>query len=52
MEEIYWYQGHALAAEGDYLGARQAYQNALEVNPNFYLAQQSLDWLNATFFGG
>lgn len=52
VEEIFWYQGHALAAEGDYLGARQAYQNALEVNPNFYLAQQSLDWLNATFFGG
>jgi tetratricopeptide (TPR) repeat protein len=52
VEEIFWYQGHALAATGDYVGAQAAYENALAVNPNFEQAQQSLDWLNATFFGG
>jgi hypothetical protein len=52
VEEIFWYQGHALVSEGDYTGARTAYENALDVNPNFEQAQQSLDWLNATFFSG
>jgi tetratricopeptide (TPR) repeat protein len=52
VEEIFWYQGHALAAQGDLVAARTAYQNALEVNPNFFQAQQSLDWLEATLSGG
>ncbi|HSM55294.1 MAG TPA: C39 family peptidase, partial [Candidatus Sulfomarinibacteraceae bacterium] len=46
VEEIHWYRGHALATQGDLIGARDAYAEALEVNPNFYPAQQSLDWVN------
>lgn len=47
VEEIFWYQGHALATQGDLLAARDAYSQALEVNSNFYPAQQSLDWVNS-----
>ena len=47
VEETYWYKGHALAAMGDIIGARQAYQSALAVNENFYPAQISLDWINS-----
>ncbi|MFQ5436630.1 MAG: C39 family peptidase [Anaerolineae bacterium] len=47
VEETYWYKGHALAALGDRIGARQAYQSALAVNENFYPAQISLDWINS-----
>ncbi len=52
VEEIFWYQGHALAAKGDLVAAGAAYRNALEVNPNFLEAQQSLDWLEAALSGG
>lgn len=52
VEEIFWYQGHALAAQGDLIAARTAYQNALSVNPNFFQAQQSLDWLEELISGG
>jgi tetratricopeptide (TPR) repeat protein len=45
VEEIHWYRGHALASQGDLIGARDAYSEALEVNSNFYPAQQSLDWV-------
>jgi len=51
VEEIYWYRGHALAAVGDLRGARQAYEQALEVNPNFTPAQTSLDWVNSELQG-
>lgn len=51
VEEIYWFQGHALAAEGELVAARDAYENALKVNPNFYPAQQSLDWVNSILNG-
>ncbi|MFW6042389.1 MAG: C39 family peptidase [Chloroflexota bacterium] len=47
VEEIHWYRGHALATQGDLAAARDAYAEALEVNPNFYPAQQSLDWVNS-----
>ena len=47
VEEIFWYRGHALAATGDLVSAREAYQAALEVNPNFYYAQVSLDWVES-----
>jgi tetratricopeptide (TPR) repeat protein len=47
VEEIFWYQGHALAAEGKLNEARAAYASALQVNPNFYPAQVSLDWVNS-----
>lgn len=47
VEEIYWYRGHALAAVGDLFGAAEAYENALEVNPNFTPAQTSLDWVTS-----
>ncbi len=46
VEETYWYKGHALAFLGDIFGAREAYQEALRVNENFYPAQWSLDALN------
>lgn len=51
VEEIFWYRGHGLAAQGDLLGARENYQSALEVNPNFYPAQISLDWVNSELEG-
>jgi tetratricopeptide (TPR) repeat protein len=46
VEETFWYKGHALAFLGDTSGAREAYQEALRVNENFYPAQWSLDALN------
>jgi tetratricopeptide (TPR) repeat protein len=46
VEETFWYKGHALAFLGDISGAREAYQEALLVNQNFYPAQWSLDGLN------
>jgi len=46
VEETFWYKGHALAFLGDIAGAREAYSEALLVNPNFYPAQWSLDALN------
>ncbi|MDX1416253.1 MAG: C39 family peptidase [Candidatus Promineifilaceae bacterium] len=46
VEETFWYKGHALAFLGDVVGAREAYQEALNVNENFYPAQWSLDALN------
>lgn len=52
VEEIYWYRGHALISLGDAAGAREAYENALNVNRNFSPAQASLDWVVATYFGG
>ena len=51
VEEIYWFQGHALAAQGNLAGARDAYVSALEVNSNFHPAQQSLDWVNSLLGG-
>jgi hypothetical protein len=45
VEEIHWYRGHALTAVGDLTGAAEAYEKALEVNPNFYYAQWSLDYV-------
>jgi hypothetical protein len=46
VEETFWYKGHALAFLGDIAGAREAYEEALLVNENFYPAQWSLDALN------
>ncbi len=46
VEETFWYKGHALAFLGNINGAREAYQEALRVNQNFYPAQWSLDALN------
>ncbi|HEX6385930.1 MAG TPA: hypothetical protein VF177_14765, partial [Anaerolineae bacterium] len=51
VEEIYWFKGHALAAQGNLTGARDAYASALEVNPAFHPAQQSLDWVNSLLNG-
>jgi tetratricopeptide (TPR) repeat protein len=51
IEEIYWYQGHALIAQGDIIGARAAYEQALEVNPNFSPAEASLTWVLNTYYG-
>jgi tetratricopeptide (TPR) repeat protein len=35
VEEIYYWQGMALKAQGDIAGARQAWLRALELNPNY-----------------
>jgi tetratricopeptide (TPR) repeat protein len=51
VEEIHWYRGHALAATGDLLGAQEAYQQALVVNPNFYYAEWSLNDVNSRIGG-
>jgi tetratricopeptide (TPR) repeat protein len=47
VEETYWYRGHALLHLGDVAAARAAYEQALVVNPNFYYAQWSLDYVNS-----
>jgi len=52
VEEIHWYRGHALAAQGRLSEARESYMKALEVNTNFYPAQTSLDWVNSVLSGG
>jgi tetratricopeptide (TPR) repeat protein len=52
VEEIHWYRGHALAAQGRLSEARESYMKALEVNKNFYPAQTSLDWVNSVLSGG
>lgn len=46
VEETYFYQGHALLAQGDVAGATAAYDRALRLNPNFSLAQQALATIN------
>ena len=51
VEEIFWYKGHALAAQGNLVGARNAYDRALDVNENFYPAERSLDWVNSLLSG-
>jgi tetratricopeptide (TPR) repeat protein len=35
VEEIYYWKGMALKAQGDVAGARQAWQRALELNPHY-----------------
>jgi hypothetical protein len=35
VEEIYYWKGMGLKAQGDIAGARQAWQRALELNPNY-----------------
>jgi hypothetical protein len=52
VEEIHWYRGHALAAQGRLTEARESYMQALEVNKNFHPAQTSLDWVNSVLSGG
>lgn len=44
LEEAYYYQGLSLHATGQ-PGAQQAFQNALDYNPNFAPAQQALQVL-------
>lgn len=43
VEETYLYKGHALAFLGNVVGAREAYQEALRVNENFYPAEIALN---------
>ncbi|HET6444257.1 MAG TPA: C39 family peptidase [candidate division Zixibacteria bacterium] len=43
VEETYLYKGHALALQGDALGAIEAYEQAIRLNENFYPAQWALD---------
>ncbi len=42
IEEIHYWRGRALAAQGDVTGAQQAWQQALALNPNFAPAQRAL----------
>jgi tetratricopeptide (TPR) repeat protein len=42
VEEIYYWQGMALKAQGDIAGARQAWLRALELNPNYAEAAEVL----------
>ncbi|MFW6068178.1 MAG: C39 family peptidase [Chloroflexota bacterium] len=51
VEEIFWYRGNALATQGDLSAAREAYAEALEVNSNFWPAQQSIDWVDSVTSG-
>jgi tetratricopeptide (TPR) repeat protein len=43
VEETHLYRGHALRAKGDEAGARAAYRQALQINPNFQAAQEALE---------
>ena len=42
VEEIYYWKGMALQAQGDISGARQAWQRALELNPDYAEAAEVL----------
>ena len=46
VEETYLWLGHAELVNGDPDSARQSYSQALNLNTNFYPAQQALDWVN------
>jgi tetratricopeptide (TPR) repeat protein len=46
VEETHYWQGRALAAEGDPSGAAAAFRQALANRPGFELAQQALNDLN------
>jgi tetratricopeptide (TPR) repeat protein len=45
VEETFYWLGNALSAQGDSVGAGNAYREALKVNENFYYAQWALDYL-------
>lgn len=47
VEETFYWQGKALAAQGDRSGADAAYRRALSLNPRYTAAQQALNQLNA-----
>jgi predicted negative regulator of RcsB-dependent stress response len=47
IEETYLYRGHALIASGDRVAARQAYQQALELNPSIQEASRALELLGS-----
>jgi tetratricopeptide (TPR) repeat protein len=43
IEELYYWKGMGLAAQGDVAGARRAWQRALELNPHFTPAAAALN---------
>jgi tetratricopeptide (TPR) repeat protein len=45
IEESFYYKGMALQAQGDIGGARAAYQQAIDFNPNFAAAVQAISAL-------
>lgn len=45
IEEAFYYKGMALQANGDLTGARAAYQQALDFNPNYAAAVQAISAL-------
>lgn len=45
VEETYLWRGHALAWTAQYSEARSAYQEALQLNSNFWPAEQALDYI-------
>ena len=47
IEEIYLWKAHALSFTGDLRSSANAYEKALELNENFYPAQQGLDYVNS-----
>ena len=47
VEETFYYQGLAMQAQGDVAGARAAYQQAVDFNPNFVAAIQAVAALPA-----
>jgi tetratricopeptide (TPR) repeat protein len=42
IEETHLYRGHALFAAGDFRGAESSYRRALQLNPNFNVAEAAL----------
>jgi tetratricopeptide (TPR) repeat protein len=47
IEEAYYYKGMALQAKGDVSGARAAYQQAIDFNPNYAAAVQAISTLSS-----
>jgi hypothetical protein len=47
VEETFYHRGLALVEMGNLTGARDNFQEALNLNPNFSPAQVSLDWVNS-----
>ena len=47
VEETFYHRGLALVEMGNLTGARDDFQEALNLNPNYSPAQVSLDWVNS-----
>jgi tetratricopeptide (TPR) repeat protein len=48
VEEIYYWKGWGLISQGDIEGARQVWQQAVELNPNYKAAAAALETIDVS----